>query len=707
MAFIPTTPGGTGTTLTSAIITQATHGFVVGDALFWNGTAYAKANAASATTSEVIGIVSSVPSANTFTLATAGLITGLSGLVSGEVYWLSDVTAGLATTTQPSAVSSVSKPLFVATSATTAQIQIFDTAPASGQTAVVQYGENLGITNGGTFTTTLTDIAGSSFTLNPGTYNVDFIVTGSNATQNVGTVALYTSADVLVPGSQAQNSWVASDKVQLIGNATIVVGSTTTYKLKGQTNAGTFTISNVPATFSATGGVSKITWTQIGASPVPMDLVGESGSQSLPADITSITANTDFDILSFSIPTAGVWEVNYNAGLSSVAQGTFVQSWLSDSANTAIANSATFVWSGNATSQSNGSTASGRVFITTTGVTTYKLRGRSSTVNARILGLNGLGGATTGNSFTNVTYRKVSGFMPSSGQTVDYVNAITASDIAVTTGTAIPFVTSSGNISNSSGVFTLSAGKTYRLEGAPRYSGTEANDGMLFQWRDITNNVLIGNIGVSYTMNLATQTAPQNNAVAVITPSSNITVRLENTTGSTRTVRGSYSYANIQQLGSSAVIAGAYTGEFISYVPTITGTTTNPTLATTNTLKASYRILGKSLQVNFLYFAAAGTGAANGSGTYGISIPAGFTINTSLINLPTTIAASGAGLDGSIVGVAQVRNTSTTLSGGAVMPISSTQLTIVSDTLQMVGSSLIGLTSANTYYKFTAEFPIL
>lgn len=138
------------------------------------------------------------------------------------------------------------------------------------------------------------------------------------------------------------------------------------------------------------------------------------------------------------------------------------------------------------------------------------------------------------------------------GQSVDYVNAITSADTTLSAGATIPFATNSGNIPNASGVFTLTAGKTYHLEGAARYSGTETSDGMTFRWRDITNNTLIGSEGVSYSMNIAIASAAQNNAVAIITPSTNITIRLENTTGATRTVRGSYSYATIKQLGTTA-----------------------------------------------------------------------------------------------------------------------------------------------------------
>jgi hypothetical protein len=77
-----------------------------------------KAKADSGNNAEVIGIVSAVADANNFTLLASGHVTGLSGLTSGNVYYLSDATAGLLTTTEPTAVGSVSKPLLIADATT-------------------------------------------------------------------------------------------------------------------------------------------------------------------------------------------------------------------------------------------------------------------------------------------------------------------------------------------------------------------------------------------------------------------------------------------------------------------------------------------------------------------------------------------------------------------------------------------------------------
>ena len=100
-------------------IIQSTHGFVTGDVVRHNGSAFAKAQANNTTNAEVIGMVSSTPSADTFTLKSWGVMTGLSGLTAGAVYFLSGTTAGAITTTEPSSIGYVSKPVMIATSSTT------------------------------------------------------------------------------------------------------------------------------------------------------------------------------------------------------------------------------------------------------------------------------------------------------------------------------------------------------------------------------------------------------------------------------------------------------------------------------------------------------------------------------------------------------------------------------------------------------------
>ncbi len=102
------------------VVTQANHGFIVGNVVYFNGNTvlYEKAQADTSADAEVIGIVNAVTDANTFQLTTSGSVTTLSGLVAGSVYFLSDVSLGALSLTEPTTISHISKPLFIAVSAT-------------------------------------------------------------------------------------------------------------------------------------------------------------------------------------------------------------------------------------------------------------------------------------------------------------------------------------------------------------------------------------------------------------------------------------------------------------------------------------------------------------------------------------------------------------------------------------------------------------
>jgi len=103
----------------SISVNQNSHGFSVGQVVLYNGSFYALAKADNATNAEVVGMVSAVANANTFTLLLVGPVT-LSGLTIGP-YWLSTTTAGALSTTDPNvsgSIGQVSKPLGFAVSAT-------------------------------------------------------------------------------------------------------------------------------------------------------------------------------------------------------------------------------------------------------------------------------------------------------------------------------------------------------------------------------------------------------------------------------------------------------------------------------------------------------------------------------------------------------------------------------------------------------------
>jgi len=100
---------------------QVDHGFVVGNIIKCTGSnTYALAQADNVADAEVIGIVVATAFSNTFTYQFGGQITALAGLTSATVYFLDPAVAGGYTATAPDVAGQVSKPLFLAYTATTA-----------------------------------------------------------------------------------------------------------------------------------------------------------------------------------------------------------------------------------------------------------------------------------------------------------------------------------------------------------------------------------------------------------------------------------------------------------------------------------------------------------------------------------------------------------------------------------------------------------
>ena len=99
-------------------ICQISHGFNVKDVIGWSGGTYNKAIANGLYDGEVIGIVSKCYNANCFDLTQSGYITGLTGLTTSTTYFLSDVTAGLLTSIEPTGNTHISKSVLIANSST-------------------------------------------------------------------------------------------------------------------------------------------------------------------------------------------------------------------------------------------------------------------------------------------------------------------------------------------------------------------------------------------------------------------------------------------------------------------------------------------------------------------------------------------------------------------------------------------------------------
>lgn len=98
-------------------ICQVGHGFNVQNVIGWSGGTYNKAIANGLYDGEVIGLVTKCYNANCFDVTQAGYVTGLTGLATNATYFLSDVTAGLLTSTQPVINGHIVKTTLIADSA--------------------------------------------------------------------------------------------------------------------------------------------------------------------------------------------------------------------------------------------------------------------------------------------------------------------------------------------------------------------------------------------------------------------------------------------------------------------------------------------------------------------------------------------------------------------------------------------------------------
>jgi hypothetical protein len=175
------------------------------------------------------------------------------------------------------------------------------------------------------------------------------------------------------------------------------------------------------------------------------------------------------------------------------------------------------------------------------------------------------GGSRNANDYDRVYYKMVAGNLPVTGQSVDYVAVQASSDLgSITAGTAVKFNTTlGGNIpyDATTGQFSLSAGKTYRLTGMVTLGTQAAGTGQYAEanivWRTGTaaSGTNIGNYGQILSGNSTYNGNGQGVVDIIYTPTSNTTVLLYvNAIASTVSFRGGYTNAIIEQIGSSAIV---------------------------------------------------------------------------------------------------------------------------------------------------------
>ena len=167
-------------------------------------------------------------------------------------------------------------------------------------------------------------------------------------------------------------------------------------------------------------------------------------------------------------------------------------------------------------------------------------------------------GSRDAGDYDRVYYKMVAGNLPVTGQSVDYVSVYRNSSQTLNTGDNIKFnVINAGNIPYdvSTGNFTLTANKTYRLSGNVTLSNGNTNPSEAdIVWRTAAGTNL-GNSGMILSMNHTTTAGGNGISDIIYTPTSNTTISLYVVWSSSNvTTQSNNVFANIEQIGSSAIV---------------------------------------------------------------------------------------------------------------------------------------------------------
>lgn len=168
-------------------------------------------------------------------------------------------------------------------------------------------------------------------------------------------------------------------------------------------------------------------------------------------------------------------------------------------------------------------------------------------------------GTINSGDYCRVYMKQVAGNLPVTGQTVDYVYVTrTGTDQTVNTNDIIKFNTiNGGNIpyNTTTGLFSLTAGKTYKLTGSVSLSnGNSVAKEINVVWKNATGDVL-GSKGEMLSPSAAVDASGNGTAFAIYTPVSNTTVALYvNYSSASTIVWQNFTFASIEQIGSSAIV---------------------------------------------------------------------------------------------------------------------------------------------------------
>jgi len=272
------------------------------------------------------------------------------------------------------------------------------------------------------------------------------------------------------------------------------------------------------------------------------------------------TTPVDIAGSSFTIPSAGKWEIKFNfVAVCAVTLENRMSVALFDSLNNIVPGTVVVGAVGDGV-MFNMQTFSGTAIVDTSGPKAFKLRGRTSLGSCSIYNSNTFTASSTEGSAV-ITWKKIGGFVPVSGQIVDHIYAgLSANQTAINSATDLVFnISNSGNIplNTATGVFTLKAGKTYEMSASLRFSSLTGGTGSaVVRWMDTANLPLPNSQPSTHYMSSATTPVENSNyPLMVFTPNVDMGVKLRaiSVSGGPGTLLTS-SVVVIKQLGSSVAV---------------------------------------------------------------------------------------------------------------------------------------------------------
>lgn len=228
--------------------------------------------------------------------------------------------------------------------------------------------------------------------------------------------------------------------------------------------------------------------------------------------------------------------------------------WYNETTGAYIGSSSnTYTPSSAASYGSTGGLSEAVITTTTSTVVSYRIAQLSNTTQ-----LGGSPDFTNTGAFPWFEAQVISGNTAVNGQSVDYVNVVNTNTQTLATGNNIKFNTIiAGNIpyDASTGNFSLTAGKTYRLSGFISLDGTTTSASELSSgWKNAAGTSL-GATSLLFSASINSTAGGQGVADVIYTPTTNTTVSLNVAWASgTVVTRAGYVTATIQQIGSSAIV---------------------------------------------------------------------------------------------------------------------------------------------------------